>query len=441
MSRRSALALLAAGATCLLSASIPVVTANAAGANGSGLGSWGLAAAAQGVNLKFGEPNYCFVTPSGLNGCEGVVPEATSQLQNGPIGSATAAVAWPGLLAANAGSLLITASSGNVPPQATVLNEPVRAEARTGSAPDTVTNTSIPNSTMKAVAKPLSTSAEAAVSGMSVAAAGTFGPIKTHTDTTVNAAKQVTSQATSQVSNIDLAAGVVHIGSVTSTAVATSDGVAATAKGKTLVSNVTIAGFPATIDGNGVTVQGTGLALTTATNAVNAALANAGMTLLVSEPQGKPNGPDVTYTSGSLVAVFTQMGYSMTVQLGGASVTATAGPAFAYKPPPFTSVPGVVTPPAGSTVPGTSNPGTVGSVGTPSLGQPPVTTPQGGSTPPTLLGPVVALAHVGPGRGPVSPWLVTFGLLGTGLVLAGMRRLPDRVLEAPAPTCPLEETG
>jgi hypothetical protein len=441
MSRRSALALLAAGATCLLSAGIPMVAANAAGANGSGLGSWGLAAAAQGVNLKIGEPTYCFVTPSGLNGCEGVVPEATSQLQNGPIGSATAAVAWPGSLASNAGSLLITASSGNVPPQATVLNDPVRAEARTGSAPDTVTNTSIPNSTMKAVAKPLSTSAEAAVQGMSVAAAGTFGPIKTHTDTTVNAAKQVTSQASSQVSNIDLAAGVVHIGSVTSTAVATSDGVAATAKGKTLVSNVTIAGFPATIDENGVTVQGTGLALTTATAAVNAALANAGMTLLVSQPQGKPNGADVTYTSGSLVAVFTQTGYSMTVQLGGASVTATAGSAFVYKPPPFTSVPGGVNPPTGTTgSPGAISPGTGGSVGTPSIGQPPVTTPQVGGTPPTLLGPVVALAHVGLGGGPVSPWLVTFGLLGTGLVLAGMRRLPDRVLEAHAPTCPLEET-
>ena len=437
--------LLAAGATCLFVASLPVLTAQAAAENGSELGSWGLAAAAPGVELKFGEPTYCFVTPSGLNGCEGVVPEATSQLQNGPIGSATAAIAWPGSLASNLGSLIITAGGSQVPPQATVLNDPVRAEAKTGSNPDTVTNTSVPNVSMKAVARPLLTSADSLVNGFSAASVGSIGSIKGTTETAVIGPKLVRSKATSVVSDINLLAGVVQIGSVTSTAEATSDGVAAHVKGSTAVNNATVGGVPVTIDENGVSVQGSGVGLTAATAAVNAALSGAGMTLLVSEPQGKPNGSDVTYTAGSLVAVFKpQAGYQVSLTLGGANVTASASPGYSFTQPTVPTTPGVTSPGGSGSVPGTTNPGT-GSTGlTPGTGGtviPPITDPGTPGTATTPTRPVLAAEHARLGSNGVSPWLAGFGLLGAGLMLAGMRRLPDRILEVQPSVCPLEETA
>ena len=42
--------------------------------------------------------------------------------------------------------------------------------------------------------------------------------------------------------------------------------------------------------------------------------------------------------------------------------------------------------------------------------------------------------------GPPSAAYLVLGLLGAGLLLAGMRQLPDRVLEAKASTCLLGET-
>lgn len=437
-------ALLSAGALCLVATMFPLVHAGAADANGSGFGSYAMFAAAPGVELKVGEPTYCFVTPAGLNGCEGVIPEASSQLQNGPIGSATAAIAWPGSLAANLGSLIITAGGSNVPPQATMLNDPVRAEARTGSAPDTVTNTSVPNVTMKAVAKPLGTSALATISDLSIGAVGTFGSIKGETSTVVTGVKQITSKASSQVANVVIA-GVVKIGGITSTAEATSDGATAKVKGGTTVTNATIAGFPVTIDENGVGVQGQGVALTTATAAVNAALKQAGLTLLVSEPQGKPDGSRVTYTAGSLVAQFTQMGYSLGLTLGGANVVANA--AAGFDSPSTTTggfVPGTTggSSTGGSTgVAGTTGGGLIpdGSTGGVS-GVPPVTDP-GTGQPPTTLDPVLSASPSRLAKHPLGPGAVLLGLLGAGLLLAGMRRLPDRILEAHAPVCPLEESA
>jgi hypothetical protein len=409
-----------------------------------------MSAAAPGFELKVGEPTYCFTTTAGLNGCEGVLPETTSQLQRGPIGSATAAIVWPGSLAANAGSLIITAGGAGVPPQATMLNDPIRAEARTGTPPSTVTNTSVPNVVMKAKAEELSTAAQSSVQDLSVAAVGTIGSIKGVTDTSVTKPKLIVSKATSAVSDVTLA-GVVHIDGITSTAEATSDGIKATVKGKTVVSGATIAGVPVTIDEKGITVQGSGLALTAATKAVNSAVAKAGLTLLVSEPQGKPAGANVVYTAGSLVAVFKPTAdYLFSVTLGGANVTASAGPGFTNDFPTTGGTTGGTTgttSTGGTTSGGTSGGGgTSGSVATGGLSGNPTT---GGTVPTSTSGGDVPAPETFNGQtaasrrplgGGVSPWLAVVGLGGVGLMAAGMKRLPDRVLEAVPPTCPLEES-
>lgn len=430
--RRSGVALLAAGSMCLLGSVLP---AFAADEPGSQLGSWGLSASAPGVQLRYGDPTYCFTTPASTNGCEGVVPEATSSLQNGPIGSAIASIVWPGSLAANLGSLIITAGGSDVPDSARTLNYPVRAEARTGASPETVTNDQVQGTSMKATAKDTSTSAAATVDDMSAEAAGTFGSIKGTTDTSLTGPRAAVSKAFSSVSDISFAAGVVRIGSVTSTAEATTDGTKATVKGSTTVSGATIGGVPVTIDERGVTVQEANNPL--ATSAVNAALQQAGMTLLVSEPQGKPEGADVVYTTGSLVAVFTSPnGYSVSVVMGGANVAATAAPGYDGTLPPDAPIDTGVTPPVGSG-------GAPGIVGDPGTSPGSVTSPTVGEAPPTSTeppGPVLASGRAELPGG-LSPWLVATGLLGSGLMMAGMRRLPDRVLETLPPTCLFEETA
>jgi hypothetical protein len=442
--RKTGAALFVAGLACTSTAVLPLVHVSAEDAPGSGLGSFALNGFATGVQIRVGEPSYCYTTTAGKNGCEGAIPESTASLQSGPNGSALAAVAWPGALAADLGDLHITASNGQLPSQATVLNDPVRAEVRTGQNPDTVSYDSVPGSTMKASAKPTATSAEAAVQS-TTAAVGTFGPSSSSASSTLTGPKAAIAKAKSNLQDIDLG-GVVHIGSVQSEATATTDGTTATVKGGTKVTGATVAGVPVTIDESGVSVNGSGLAIKTLTDQVNSALSQAGITLRVSEPQGKPVGAGVSYTSGALVAVFApQAGYQFSVTLGGANVTATSVPAITFTPPTTTGGTtgttgttggGATTGGAGTggvSVGGTSGlvSGTTGDLA-PTTGAP-TDVPGPQTLTPQLAGSSAKL------RGPVKPWLVVTGLLGVGLMLAGLKRLPDRVLEALPPVCPLEE--
>ncbi|MGH2793635.1 MAG: hypothetical protein ACRDKG_04965, partial [Actinomycetota bacterium] len=123
---------------------------------GSGFGTFSLSAGARAVKVIGPDPIIV-----------GTVPEASVQLRNGPIGYGLASIAWPGALAANAGSLLAllgnpACTPPNPPPplppppeipncpgipqpvldNANALNYPIRAEARTRTDQPTVTNNS-----------------------------------------------------------------------------------------------------------------------------------------------------------------------------------------------------------------------------------------------------------------------------------------------------------
>jgi hypothetical protein len=425
------------GLCCVVAAVFPGVHASAAGDPGSAFGSYALSAAAKGVQLTVGEPTYCYTNPAGLQGCDGDVPIATSNLSNGPTGSATAAVAWPGALAADIGSLIITASNGQVPDQARTLNDPIRAQVRTGQSPDTVTYDSVPGNTMKATAKADVTSADAHVQALSAASVGTFGPMATATNTQLTGPKAAISKATSSVSDIDVA-GVLHIDSVVSTATATTDGTTAKVTGKTTVTGATIAGVPVTIDERGVTVQGSSVALSTLTSIVNSALSQSGMVLRVSEPQGKPIGSTASYDAGSLVAVFKpDAGHTFSVVIGGAAVSVKAGKAF-----DFGSTGGTFTGTTTGTIPtGTTGGGSSGLVSAPGTTGGPLPTGTSGSepAPQTFVPGTQSAASTKPLYGGLSPWLGVLGLLGASLMAFGFKRLPDKVLEAIPSACPLQE--
>jgi hypothetical protein len=425
-------ALLAAGSTCLLAGAFtPHATAEAE--PGSGFGSFNLAASAPAVQLRLDDPNTCFKSAAGANGCEGVVPEALATLRNGPIGHGLAAVAWPGVLASGAGSLLITLGMGNVPPQATALNDPVRADAYTNVGQPTSTY-DLPGTTMTATALPDRVSAEAAVGQVTALPVGTFGRMVSRSSTVLTAASRAVAIAHSEVHDLTIA-GVVHIASVVSDATATTDGSRATASGRTTASGISVNGIPVTVGDKGVTVTGTSSPLTPAQDAVNLALSNAGMTMALGAPAGKPVGASAAYNAQSLVLVFTNpTGFTSTVVLGGANVSVVAAPALTFPRPPGTvdQVPPGVTPPGT----GVQQPagGTAVLPGVPA--QPEGLVPQV----PVTGAPQLTAEHLPIPDGP-STRLVLLTLVGAALLAAGLRQLPDRVLQTTARECLMQESA
>lgn len=435
---RSAAGLLAAGTACLLATAVPASPVSAADEPGSGLGSFAMAASAPAVQAKIQEPNFCFGSAAAKSGCELVLPEVVSTLRNGPLGAATAAVVWPGALAADIGSLLITASDGQIPPDAKMLNDPVRAEAQTSTGPDTVVYDQVPGTHMKAVAKDDQTSAEASVESSQATPLGSFGKTQGASSSKLTGPKLATVTAHSSVQDISLAAGVVHIDSVVSDAIATSDGVAAKASGKTVASGITVQGIPVTVDDRGITVATTTLPSAVATATVNTALNAAGIIIAMGAPIGKPTGGAVTYSAGSLVVLWKTPGATFTVALGGVNVSIDADPALDFSTPGFPTPTGTGTTvtPGGTTLPGSGTPPLDGGTAVPP-------TLSGGSAPPvtpTVSSPDVAPAALALPKG-LSPWLGVTGVLGAGLVMFGLKRLPDRLLEAQAADCLIEETA
>ena len=438
-SRRSAFALLTTGSACLLASLLSAVSAGAAAPEpGSGLGSFNLAANAPAVQFRMSDPQFCFKSTGGFNGCEGVMPEAVSTLRNGPIGHGLAAVVWPGVLAGNIGSLLITAD-GRVPDQARTLNDPVRAEAFNSTGESTVTNEPAQGVKMVATALDDKTLADAAVAQSQVPGLGTFGRTAATSSTVLSGPNSGVATAHSEAKDVTIA-GVVHIASVISDATATTDGTVAKASGKTTASGVTIGGVPVTIDDRGITVMGTTVPVTAATTAVNTALASAHLTVAQGAPSGKPNGASVAYSAGSLVFFWEPSpGNTMTVVLGGANVSVAATKALnfdngTFVPPPYN--PGTTTPIDS----GTSGP-VSGGFTNPSSQPPGVVTPAAPGQDPVVSAPTVS--GVGKLSLPdgVPPAYAILGLVGSALMAAGFKRLPDRVLETTAPICLIEETA
>ena len=451
---RSRRALVATGAlTLTATATLNFgATVSAGQEPGSGLGFFALSASAPAVQMLLHESSFCYATPAGQNGCELVLPEATSQLQNGPLGRGVAAIVWPGALAADIGSLIITASNGQVPDSARQLNDPVRAQAETGTTHETATYDSVPGTSMKSTAHGDKVTADASVESSQANPASSFGKTTGSSAVTLTGASTAAAVAHSTVQNVSLAAGVVKIDGVVSDASATTDGTTAKAKGATKVSGMTVGGVPVTVDGDGVHAMGgaSPLPLQTLQTQVNAALSQAGLTILMGPPTVHVEGASTVYKAASLIVDWTppappapapNQHFSSTFTLGGANVSVNSAKAFGYTPPPFN--PGGAVGPAnpGTFVPGSpgvslpGSPGLNGGTTTPNLtpGTSPVTPVTGGSEAPILASRKISLPDG------LSPVFAIFGVLGSLFFMLGLRRLPDRVLEATASLCPLEE--
>ncbi|MCU1590118.1 MAG: hypothetical protein JWP11_1374 [Frankiales bacterium] len=433
MRRARAIGLIGAGCAALASAVLVPSLAAADSEAGSGFGSYNLAANAPLEQVRFNDGDKCAGTPGGTGGCEGVLPETVAMLRNGPIGYGLSSVAWPGVLAGNIGSVIIVSQG---PPEAKALNDPVRAEAHTGSGPDTVTNTQYPGMTMTATAKDDVVSAGADIAQSNNSQAGNFNNTTSRSKVQLTGPTTAVAEAYSHADDISLAGGVVTIGSVTSTAKGTTDGLKASATGTTLVKDMKIAGVPVTVDEHGVTVNGNNTPLNkTASDAVNTAITNAGMSIAISLPSGKPIGGSIVYNAGSLIFMWKTPGGTATAILGGAVVQLAAvqggglnlnlGDVPAFTPPQ----------------PAAFTPGTAGTAGSPGTAPVPAVQVPGAApavAPPAAVAPALAAQRTPLPSAP-SPVAAILGLLGVGLLAAGMKQLPDRVLEARSNACLLGE--
>lgn len=113
-----------------------------------------------------------------------------------------------------------------------------------------------------------------------------------------------TAESVSRVSDIVLGGGVIRIESVVSRAKAVSDGNAADAQGSTAITGFTIAGFPVSVTGEGVSIAGqvdVPLPLGQAIDPVNAALQTLGMQISLSKPIVTKEGGKAEVVAGGLL--------------------------------------------------------------------------------------------------------------------------------------------
>ena len=370
------------------------------------------------------------------------VPEVTSSLSTGAVGAGLSSLAWPGPVIGNGGSTLLVLAPQS-PPQAVLLNSPVRAETRTGGQRK-ATNTTVPGTLMTSRAEPAEVTA-AALLGDTVLPVVTAGSLDASSRVALTGARTAVAQARSVIGRVSLLGGVVQIGAVTSTAKATSDGVTASSEGATTVTGMTIAGVPVTVDGTGFHVNGTNVSNPLPLAAVNEAVAATGLQVLLTAGRTTASGGTVSHDAGALVLLFTQDGATYSLTLGRASVDVLASPG-----DPLASTPDVLgaplAPASAPMAPDARGP-LSGLPVSPLAGAGPGTAAPVTSTPVTGTPPNPgAVPALGTAAFPVTPVsfalsggvpsvLVVLGLAAAGLLAAGLRRLPDRLLALPTVDC------
>jgi hypothetical protein len=445
-SRRASTAAVLVGFAALGTGVVGMVGAGAATDPGSGLGSIDAQAYASGFRV----PMYS----TGGEDVEAQVPWARVTMQTGGSTHALTSIFWPGDTGGHGGDTLKLLGTPCIlenpqgllpvdppcvyqppaPPDSVyqALNDPYKAEAQSGSGAPVVT-TGGQGVTMKAVAHSTDTSAQTTMSGSSLPGAGdAFGATTTVTSVKAVGPRTLVVDATSVVHNISLGGGAITIDSVTSVAHAVSDTVKGTGTAQTTVNGMKIAGVPVTVDNSGVHVGPQNSPLPS-TDQLNAALKQSGFQIFVAKPTKTVKSAAIALDSGSLILMQTNPQYvgsandtSRMLILGGAGISADTGKGFDFSMPPLPPLSNAAVPPASS-------------AGSPSIpsGSAPVVAGTGAT--PTVAAPRLTANSLRLPGGLAAGWLV-LSLLGSGLIAAALRRLPDSVLAATGPGCPLEGT-
>lgn len=462
----------AAGGLALLPVSVP---ASATPAPTASLGGWNVTADGNVVDIVIDNA-------TGLAGIhpftEADFPEAQSTFETGPFGSGLATVFWPGSAGGNFGSL--SAELGlpsQLAPLLGKLNDPVRASTQYPAGPlvsDFPKGAPSGAIEMHAESNASGTSAVAALSDETVPKLVTFSSAKGTSSST--AASTANGTASSDLSGVSLLGGLIDIGSITSTANASSNGTSATGSAITHIGQITVLGQPASLGSDGLvlpnlsnklgpfigpvvqnllteSIDALGLKLTQFPNinTINGAAATESAGGIQLELTPPASAAPLLEQLASLIAPFFPpqaaiiptlpgllQGSTVTITLGRAAASAAASPPFSsnFTPPPVPpTIPPATTgvqPIASITTPGT--PATAGS-SAPSFGggqqnNTTTTTTQPANNfrpnPISLSAPLAA--------GFVALGLIVAGALGYGLWrLAGLMDAPEDVLSV----CPL----
>lgn len=368
-------------------------------------------AASDGIGSTFGDPN---AQPYPVAASQIAHTEAT--LSAGPTGYALASTAWPGPLAANAGSLAVLLGA---PSQAGQANYSGRAEAFSPAGPHDAELAG-----MRAHAEGGEAEATAGAQDFESTPGATTGEVATRSFSSFDAGI-LQSVSSCTASDLGFADGGVTIGSVRTEAEATTNGTVGTAGGRTVVSGVKVAGQDAEVDEDGVRFTDPVVA-----PVGEQVLANFGMDMFVASPRTSEEPTRASHRAGSLVVVWEPpgSGYVFIYNICGsdAAVDLRSGLAFTVLP--------VAPPVAPPLVSG-------GAVFSPSPAPlpvaPPVAAPAATPQPkaPEAIGPV----PIGFVRN-LSLWPYTIGLISVLAAGSGLGRAREAALvpRAAAVTCPLE---
>lgn len=276
-------------------------------------------AASDGIGGTFGDPD---AQPYPV--AAGQIAHTEATMSTGPSGYALASTAWPGPLAANAGSLAVLLGA---PPQAGHANYAGRAEALSPSGPH---ESELPG--MRAHAEGGLAEATAGAQDVENEPGAFTGDVQTVSRSTFeNGALQATSTCTASDMTFGGENGV-KIGSVRTEAQAATDGTASTAGGRTVVSGMTVGGQAAEVDEEGVRF------VDPVTAPIGEQiLANMGIEMFVAQPRTSEEGNRASHHAGSLVVLwdFFGSGHQWVYSICGsdASVSLRSGTAFVGAPP------------------------------------------------------------------------------------------------------------
>jgi hypothetical protein len=297
-------------------------------ANGqSNLGGWTLSSSAAGLSVFYEQPNFPVPANPTL---EFNLGYSTASFSSGPIAESNGSAVWPGSVIAGGGSQLpllvdpyiqdptspiapnfagtpfepvftaIQQAYGGTPIASTLEQAlpnpgawPVQAQSAYPGGPATASNNNGPfvMSSSSDQSSSKASSSVGMVGGQASQSALPAGMLVVQTvgsnvsDTVDNMGNAV-SAATSTVHGIDFAGGIIHIGSVSSTATSTSDGNQAKVTGSSSVAGMTVAGQPVTVDSNGVHVPATPAQnpLGQLLPSVSQVLSTAGITIALTNP-------------------------------------------------------------------------------------------------------------------------------------------------------------
>lgn len=370
-------------------------------------------AASDGIGGSFGDPS---AQPYPV--AAGQIAHTETALSTGPTGYALASTAWPGPLAANAGSLAVLLGG---PPQAGQANYSGRAEAFAPAGPHDAEMAG-----MRAHADGGEAEATAGAQDVEGQPGVMTGDVTTRSRSSF-AASTLRAVSSCTASDLSFAEGLVTIGSVRTEAEATTTGQGSEAGGRTVVSGMKVGGQDAEVDEDGVRF----------TDPVTApigeqVLANFGIEMFVAAPRTSQAPSAASYRAGPLVVIWEppESGQRFVYSICGseAAVELRAGTPFVTLPPLSSPAP----PPGVSDVGGAFAPMPVP--------RPPV----GPSVTPAPIAESPITEELGPLPigfvRDLSLWPYLVGALSVVAAAVGLARARDAALapRAGAVACPLE---